>query len=399
MPLTDAYLSENKFGYNPDGDYGVTRSLSVISDPGIRRPYFDKWGKPAVTINSGRWTVEKGERVPIKESIQILRLMNQGIIDPIFLTANATSMRKEQWIELDRVVIKEYRLKLTAWEDLMAANSYGGFNGMARLTMEYEAMSDPGQAVVDMDGLGDGRTDSPLFKLRSMPLPITHSDFWFSERRLEISGNGGMPFDLTMAEAGARRIGESIERTTIGTQTGITYGTETAGYGTHDGTSTVYGYTNHPNRFTKTDFTAPTAGGWVPNTTYNELLSAIATLKAAAVYGPYQVYYSSDWFTHMSKVFAVSGGNNSGETLISMLQKIPGISGVKELEFLTSTFTFIIVKMASEVARAVNGRDITTLQWPSQGGMRTNFKIMCIQVPQVRASYSNVCGILHGTTA
>ncbi len=399
MPLTDKYLSGGEFGYNPEGDQAVTRSMSVIANPGIRRPYFDKWGKPAVTVNTGRWTVEKGERVPVRESVQILRLMNQGIIDPIFLTANATAMRKEQWIELDSTVIKEYRTKLTAWEDLMAANSFSGCNGMARLTMEYEAMSDPGAAVVDMDGLGDGRQDSPLFKLRSMPLPITHSDFWFSERRLEISGNGGMPFDLTMAEAGARRIGESIERTTIGTQTGVTYGTETAGYGTHDGTSTVYGYTNHPYRFQKTDFTAPTANGWVPDTTYNELLTAIATMKASGVYGPYQIYYSTDWFKYMSRAYSVAGGNHSGETLISMLEKLPGVKGIKELEYLTSTFTFLIVKMTSEVARAVNGRDITTLQWPSQGGMRTNFKIMAIQVPQIRASYSNVCGVLHGTTA
>lgn len=399
MALIENYLSGKEFGYNPESDMAVTRSMSVIENPGMRRPYFDKWGKPAVTVNTGRWTVERGQRVPIRESVQIVRLLNQGIIDPIFLTANATAMRKEQWIELDKTVIKEYRTQLTAWQDLMAANSFSGFNGMARLTMEYEAMSDPGAAVVDMDGLGEGRQDSPLFKLRSMPLPITHSDFWFSERRLQISGNGGMPFDLTMAEAGARRIGESIERTTIGTQTGITYGTETAGYGTHDGTSTVYGYINHPSRFTKTDFTAPNANGWTPDTTYNELLTAIATMKASGVYGPYQIYYSTDWFKYMSRAYSVSGGNHSGETLISMLQKLPGIKGVKELEYLTTTFTFIIVKEASEVARAVNGRDITTLQWPSQGGMRVNFKIMAIQVPQIRASYSNVCGILHGTTA
>lgn len=399
MPLTDKYLSGQEFGYNPAGDQGLLQSMSVIRNPGIRRPYFDKWGKPAVTVNTGRWTVEKGVRVPIQESVQILRLMNQGIIDPIFLTANATSMRKEQWIELDRTVVKEYRTKLTAWDDLMKANSFGGFNGMARLTMEYEAMSDPGSAVVDMDGLGEGNQDSPLFKLRSMPLPITHSDFWFSERRLEISGNGGMPFDTTMAEAGARRIGESIERTTIGTTTGVTYGTETAGYGAHDGNSTVYGYLTHPHIFTKADFTAPTAGGWVPDTTYNELLTAIATMKASGVYGPYQIYFSTDWFKYMSRAYSVAGGNHSGETLISMLQKLPGVSGVKELEYLTSTFTFIIIKMTSEVARAVNGRDITTLQWPSQGGMRTNFKIMAIQVPQIRSSYSNVCGIMKGTTA
>jgi len=42
---------------------------------------------------------------------------------------------------------------------------------------------------------------------------------------------------------------------------------------------------------------------------------------------------------------------------------------------------------------------ITTVQWESQGGMRLNFKVMAIQVPQLRADYSSQSGIAHGTTS
>jgi hypothetical protein len=122
-------------------------------------------------------------------------------------------------------------------------------------------------------------------------------------------------------------------------------------------------------------------------------------MKALGIYGPFRLYFSTDWFKYMSRVYSVSGGNTPGETLISMIRKVPGITSVDELEFLTSTFTFILVQATSDVARAVNGMDITTLQWPSVGGLRSNFKIMCIHVPQLRSTYSSLTGILHGTTA
>lgn len=399
MPLLDGFIPSVGSDYVAGGQYGVTANRSILSNPDIRRPYFDKKGWPRVLVNTGETTLEKGEQVPIKRGKRIVDLMAQGLVDPVFLTANSTALRKEQWIELDRVVQKEYRLKLRAWADLMATNSYGGFNGMARMTLEYEAMSDPGEAVVDMDGLGEGRQDSPLFLLRSMPLPITHSDFWFSERRLAISGNGGTPFDTTMAEACSRRIGESVERTTIGTQAGVTYGTQTAGYGTHDGTSTVYGYLNHPDVFSKNDFTAPTAGGWVPNTTFEEVLTFLAQMKLQGVTGPFRMYYSSDWFKYMNRKYTMSNSEGFSTSLLKELQSIPGISGVTELEFLPGTFTFIFVQMTSDVCRAVEGLPIKTLQWPSQAGMRINYKIMTISVPQVKSTFSNLTGIGIGTTA
>jgi hypothetical protein len=43
--------------------------------------------------------------------------------------------------------------------------------------------------------------------------------------------------------------------------------------------------------------------------------------------------------------------------------------------------------------------DTTTVQWPSQGGMRQNFKVMCIKVPQIRSNYASQTGIVHGTTS
>src|SRR5271170_1359695 len=99
-------------------------------DSGYRRPYFDKNGRPAVTINTGRTTLVDGEQIPIREHRLISELVNKhGIMSPVF---NATSLRKEEWIEMDKVVLRAARFRLRLWADLMANNPFGGFNGMGK---------------------------------------------------------------------------------------------------------------------------------------------------------------------------------------------------------------------------------------------------------------------------
>ena len=207
-------------------------------ETGLLRPYIDHDGIKKVTINTGRssFNDKTNEYDPIYEEVAINDLQKQDITSPVF---NATSLRKDEWIQLDQVVLRAARQRLRAWADLSAANPFGGFNGMGKFILEHETMSDPGNAQVDMDGLTEGRNDAPQFQLEGLPLPITHSNFWFSSRRLAISRNSGTPLDTTMAEAAGRRVAEQIEKTTIGTVAGLTYGTASE-YGR---SPTVYGYT------------------------------------------------------------------------------------------------------------------------------------------------------------
>jgi len=368
----------------------------------LRQPFLDRRGRACVTIQDvdGGYTVNDstgGERKPLLRTYLIQDLANRGYGLP--LAANAATLRKEDWIELDRRCARAARQRLRAVEDLAGASSYGGFNAMGKMTLEYQAMNDPGEAMVDMNATTDGRTDTPQFILRSLPLPITHSDFGYSERELMVSRNSDTPFDMVMGEACSRRVGESLEDQLIGNVTGVTYATQTAGPGIHTGTSTVYGYTNFPQRLTKTNFTAPSGGGWTPDTAHNEILAALDQLYAQFFYGPFILYHSIDWTQYMNRVYAVSGGNNPGETLRTMLLKNPDIQDVRRLDRLTSTFTLIFVQMTSEVAELVDGMDITIVQWQEKGGLELRFKTMAIKVPRLRSDYNSRTGILHGTTA
>lgn len=368
-------------------------------DTGLLRPFRDERGRKMVTVNTGQMKYDKklARMIPIYETVSVKDLeYKHGINIP---TANATSLRKEEWLLMDRQIIRAARSRLRAWSDLSKANTFGGFNGMSKLVLEHETMSDPGEAIVDMNGISEGRTDAPEYQLQGLPLPITHVDFYYDARRLAASRNGGTPIDLTMGEAGGRRIAEMVERTLIGTVTGMTYGggSSTPTYGR---ASTVFGYTNFTNRLTKTNLTTPTGSN--PEVTVANVLTMRDQLFANNFFGPFMLYHSNDWDQYMDNDYARLGGNNASMTLRDRLRAIDDISDVRRLDFLpssTNPFTLIMVQMTADVVRAVNGMDITTVQWETRGGMQQNFKIMAIWVPQIRADHTGQCGLLHATTS
>jgi len=387
MHVSDATIDFicNGRGYGPAAE-GME---SVHYDVGLRKPYLDSKGRNCVTINT-RKRDGKGNKIYRKVLVSDLaRNGYEGIV-----VNGPTSLRKLEWVELDKVILRAARERLRAWSDLSAASSFGGFDAMSKTMLEHETMSDPGEALVDMDGLSESRGDSPLFQLQGLPLPLTHGGFSFSMRRLAASRNSNTPLDMTTGEAVGRRVAEKIEQTLIGTATGITYGGTPIAYGR---TSQVYGYLNFPAALTYTTMWAPTHGGWTAGRTLSDVLGMIETLMNQNFFGPFMVYHSTDWDQYLDNDYILTGGNVATQTLRDRLREIDAIVDVRRLDFLKSAanpFTFIMVQLTSEVARAVNGMDIATVQWPTVGGMQLNFKVMCIQVPQLRADYYNQCGIL-----
>ncbi len=371
----------------------------------IRRPFLDRNDHPCVLLNTGRYTVNQGVKQEIWQKHKIMDLLNKpirGVNIPLWVW-NATSLRKEDWIELDKKIQTASRDPMIAWDDLAAANTYGGFNAYGKATLEYEAMTDPGVAHVDMTGLSSGENDMPLFTLRSMPLPITHSDFVYDDRTLEISRNSGTPLDSISGEAAARRVGEMIEDTTIGTVTGITYGTQTTGVTAHEGTSTIWGYTNFVYRATKTNLTTPTGAN--PQATVADVLDMIQSLANEKYYGPFILYTSLAWEEFLDNDYAFTNGTNwatnPSMTLRERLKQIKQIQDVKCLYRLSTanTFVMLLVQMTDNVAQAVDGMPITTLMWESKGGMLKHFKVWCIQAPRLKAEYNQASGIMHATTS
>lgn len=371
-------------------------------EPGLLRPYWGPNGGRYVSVNVGYKTDTKTRRtIPVYKPFRLEQLEKRGIYSPV---GNATSLRKQDWIELDKAVLMVARQELRAWADLESKSSFGGFNAMGRSTLEYEAMSDPGEAQVAMDILTHARGDRPLFSLRSLPLPITYSGFSLGQRELLISRQSDTPLDTTLVESCTRRVVEKVEQTLIGTETGVEYGTQTTGNTAHTGLSKVYGYTNFPNRLTKTNLTTPTGAN--PQSTVADVLAMRNQLYQVNHKGPFMLYHSDDWDTYMDNDYAFVNGSGWAAspdlTLRERLRKIQGIEDVVRLDYLDATtnpFTLIMVELKPETAQAVNGMAITVIQWETMGGMQLNFIVMCIMVPRLRYDYNGNTGLLHATTS
>lgn len=353
------------FIMNGQGNGDVaSRLLAHNMDPNALRPYIGNDGRCYQTV------------------------LENGVYKPVAVQNATATLRKDDWKTLDTAVVRAAKPRLKAVGDLRAAGlTYNIPNGMGKTVLETETQSDISAAIVSMDGLRESTADRPVFELNNLPLPIIHKDFNFSLRQVMASRNGGSPLDTTTAELAGRRVAEEAEKLLTGTAGSYAY----AG-------GTIYGYTNFDKRLTKT-MTAPTAGGWTPETTVTEVLAMRLQAQQAYHFGPYMLYTSLAWDQYLDRDYSAAKGDNTLRDRLKMIENIQDVQTLDYLDADGTTFVMVLVQMTSDVVREVMGMDLTTVQWESKGGMQLNFKVMAIMVPQLRADQNNNTGIVHGTTA
>ncbi len=342
------------------GDVAVAL-LNAGMDARILRPFVGNDGRSYVTVTDNGKEVAKP------------------------LTNATATLRKDDWILLDKAIVKAAKPRLKAVADLLSGGlRFNIPNGMAKTVLQTSTQSDISEADISMDGLRDSTADRPVFELTNLPLPIIHKDFFFPTRQVMVSRNDGSPLDTTTAEPAGRRVAEIAEQLLIGTYGTYKYG---GGY--------IYGYTNYPNTMTKT-ITSPEAGGWTPAATVSEILAMILQSQQAFHYGPFMAYFSLPWTVYLEDDYSTAKGDN---TLRERVKTIENISDVRILDYLSLTdYEILLVQMSTDVVREIMGMEITTVQWESHGGFQLNFKVLAIMVPQLRADQNDNTGIVYGTT-
>lgn len=313
-----------------------------------------------------------------------ITLVENGTPKAYPVTNATATLRKDDWIQLDRAIIRAAQPRLRLVADLRAANlEYNIPNGMGKTVLQTERMGDVSPAIVSMDAVRESQRDRPEFDLINLPLPIIHKDFSFTARQIEVSRNGGSPLDTTMAELSARKVAEIAEQMAIGSYPIYNYA---GGF--------IYGLTNFPDRET-VEITDPTTTGWTPNTLVTEILEMKQRSTQNYHWGPWNLYLSTGWDPYLDADYHLTGGNNPNQTLRERIAKIDNIRQIVTLDYLEG-FQIVLVQMTADVIREVVGMDITTLQWPSKGGLELNFKVMAILVPHLRADINGRSGIIHG---
>ncbi|TMV49369.1 hypothetical protein FE783_12700 [Paenibacillus mesophilus] len=287
-------------------------------------------------------------------------------------------LRKEEWVELDREVVSIARARLIGIADLQALGLTQPLGGLGTLISQYEAESDMTPANIDMSGVARGEEDDQEFDLRSVPIPIVHKDFRINIRRLEASRRLGDSIDTTQAGTASRRVSDGLE--------GMLF----RGAGVTVQGNTIYGYTSHPDRNTGT-----AVGVWstIANI-YPTVLDMVKKAHADHMYGPYMLYVAGDVWPDLLAVH----DDGSGQTALDRVKRIPNLRDVKAADELPDG-NLVLVQMTKSVVDLAIAQDIATVEWQTEGGMVTNFKVMAAMAPRLKSDYDGRCGIVHYTGA
>lgn len=327
-------------------------------DPGAMRPWIGDDGRAYVTVYRGTGDPAK------PESYQVLPIQT-----------NAT-LRRDEWKQLDDAVLKISEQRLGGIDDLRSRGLvYNLGNAMGTTVLEYHDMSDAMEADLTMDAVTRSQGDRPDFQTVYLPIPIIHVDYEINARALEASRRLGNALDTISAERAARKVNEKLEDLLF-TATSYTFGG-----------GTIYSYLNHPSRNTGTLSAAWTASA-------ANIVDDVRAMKQASLdamhYGPWVLYVPTGYETALDDDY-VSG---YPKTIRQRVMEINGIADVKVIDRLTAG-NVLLVQMTSDVVRLVNGFGLRNVQWSTEGNMVGKYKVMTIQVPQVRADQDGNSGVVH----
>lgn len=335
-------------------------------DVGMLRPFWgqDSTGawKPQVTVyHSGDRTKPESYR-----NIQV----------------NAATLRRDEWKQLDQALMPIADTRLVGINDLISNGLvYNLGNAMGTTVLEYHDVSDAMEAVLTMDGVTRGKGDRPVFNSTYLPIPILHADYEINARALEASRSLGNPLDTTSAERAGRKVGELLE-SLLFTARSYTFGG-----------GTIYSYLNFPDRNIVSLGTNWDASG----VTGANIVDMVRKMKQASIdarhYGPWILYIPTAYETKMDEDYSSSKGSN---TIRERILKVAGIKDVKVIDTLTAN-NVVLVQMTPDVVRLVRGLPLTNVEWQTEGKFINKYKVMTIQVPQIRADQDGHCGIVHAS--
>lgn len=330
--------------------------LATGGDLGVLRPFVGEDGRSYITVNDGKG----GDRA-------------------IVTNAGAT-LRKDEWEQIDDVVVKAARKRLNIVNWLRGSGlSVSLPNAFGTTVFQYERQSDISAARVSMDALSPGDNDRPVYDLVNLPLPIISKEVTMSSRQLAASRRGNTPLDTSMLELAAVKVAEEAEKLHLGTYGSFSFGG-----------ASLYGLTNFPNRNTG-NLTDPAGGGWTPATTYNEVITMLKALYDEFHYGPFKLWYSTDFMPYMLRPYSTAYESTNLERTIAQISQI---SSVQLCDYLTGK-QLLLVQESSSTVRTIIGMDVQTVQWQERGGLLEKFRVMAMMVPQMKVDINGNCGIAH----
>jgi len=337
-------------------------------DPGQLRPFVGSDGKTYITVY-------KGSGDP-----------TQSVNYHTIQANTAATLRRDEWKTLDDAVVKISESRLGGVQDLIDNGlTYTLGNAMGTTVLEWHDVSDAMEASLTMDGVSRSVGDRPVFQHNYLPIPIIHVDYEINARVLAASRSLGNSLDVTSAERAARKVNQKLEDMLF-TNVAYAFG-ETDSRARHS----IYSYLNHPDRNQVTLGTTWDDSSKTPA----DILADVLAMKQSSIdnyhYGPWMLYIPTAYETVLDDDYDT---HTPGTTVRERIMKIAGIKGVKVVDTLTAN-NVLLVQMTSDVVRLVRGMGIQNVEWQTEGKFVTKYKVMTIQIPQIRSDQNGKTGIVQ----
>lgn len=308
------------------------------------------------------------------------RLLSNGM-DPSSLRTN-TVLQKDEWKQLDQVVIETARDRMRGVADLVNAGLTIDIpNAMGTTVFEWEDMSDMTPAELDMAGVTRGEGDRVTFDLNQVPLPIIHKEFHINARVLAASRSRGQPLDTTQAAIASRLVSEKIEDILFNGSSSFAFGG-----------GTLYGYRDFPSRQTYTITTAWDASAKTGEGILADVQAMRNLLCAQRHFGPYIMYVSKNFESVLDEDFKA----NSDRTIRERLLALSVIQDIRVSDAMPDN-QVLLVQMERSTVVMLMGMQNTLVEWSSGDNMQSHFRVMAIMVPRFAADHLGQTGICHGS--
>lgn len=346
-------------------------------DPRSMRPYLH------FNEASGQWGVYvtafagyDKERKPVYQARQI--------------QTNATTLRRDEWKFLDEAVMSIAESRLVGIQDLISKGlTYQLGNAMGTTVLEWDDTGDAMEADVTMDGITRSKGDRVTFQRNYLPIPIVHVDYEINARVLAASRNMGNALDTLSAERAARKVADKLE-SMLFTNTSYSFGEKD-----ERSRNTIYSYINFPDR-EKLVCTAWNGGSKTGVGIVNDVIAAKQKAIDAKHYGPYTLYIPTAWETALDEDYVGANPDTSatGKTIRERILAIDKVNEIKVIDTLPAN-NALLIQMTPDVVRLVQGMGIQNVQWQAEGQFVNKYKVMTIQVPQIRSDRNGKTGIVH----
>jgi len=310
-----------------------------------------------------------------------IRLLNANGDTGVLRTAAV--LRENEWREYDQTVTQIARGKFSLVADLMANGMRVKLdNPMATTQLVWDRAGDLSDAQIDMTGEATDIRDRIEFAQDSMPVPLIHHGFRLNIRTLMASRRSGQGLDVTTAKLATLKVVHTIEKLHL-------FGQFTAGAGA----GSLYGLTKYPYRVT-----GPLSASWTTATAaqiFADVNAMVSAMELKNQFGPYMLYVPTSYAQVLRRDYNPGGMVASvGHSIYARLKEIANLRDIRTNTFLPDN-NVVMINLDPETIHTLDGIQPRMIEWSSNGGMVSIFKIIAIMLPRIKRDAADQSGIVH----